>query len=171
METSNSNSNHQCNGYHNKRCELVEEKYGINFETFLSNFKLHVSNIGLKNSIQKDYILKILFFSDEHLSAEQITVEVRKNYNIDIGIATVYRTMKFFEDLNIINSLDIGDNVKRYELNISSHHDHLVCTSCGKIIEFTEEFIEKRQPEIAKKHNFDLKDHVMTIYGLCENCQ
>ncbi len=73
--------------------------------------------------------------------------------------------------MNIIESLDVGDGIKRYELNLSLHHDHLVCTSCSKIIEFTDDLIEKQQITVAKNHNFDLKDHVMTIYGLCENCQ
>lgn len=149
----------------------MEDRYGVDFDTFLKNFKLHISKLGLKNSIQKDYILKILFFSDDHLSADQITDKVKKDYNIDVGIATVYRTMKFFEDINVVNTLVIGDGVKRYELSLALHHDHLVCTTCGKIIEFTDNFIEEQQEKIAKQNNFDLKDHVMTIYGLCENCQ
>jgi len=149
----------------------METKYDMDFDIFLKNFKQQVSKLGFKNSIQKDYILKILFYSDEHLTAEQIAAKVKKEHNIDVGIATVYRTMKFFEDLNIIESLDVGDSVKRYELSLSLHHDHLVCTSCNKIIEFTDELIEEQQIKVAKEHNFNLKDHVMTIYGLCENCQ
>ena len=142
----------------------------MKFETFLKNFKEHVSRLGLKNSVQKDYILKILYFSDEHLTAEEITANVKKSYNIEVGIATVYRTMKFFEEMNIVDSLDVGDGVKRYELNLSLHHDHLVCTSCSKIIEFTDDLIEKQQIKVAKTHKFNLQDHVMTIYGLCESC-
>lgn len=146
-------------------------KNEIDFELFLKNFKNHVSKLGLKNSVQKDYILKILFYSGEHLTAEQITFCVKKEYNIDVGIATVYRTMKFFEELDIVEFLDVGDGVKRYELNLSLHHDHLVCTSCSKIIEFTDNLIEEQQKKVAKSHKFNLKDHVMTIYGLCESCQ
>jgi len=146
-------------------------KYDMDFDTFLKNFKEHVSKLGLKNSVQKDYILKILYFSTEHLTAEEIGKNIKKEYNIDVGIATIYRTMKFFEELNIVESLEVGDGIKRYELSLSLHHDHLVCTSCGKIIEFTDELIEEQQISVAKSHKFDLKDHVMTIYGLCENCQ
>ncbi len=146
------------------------DKYEIDFDTFLLNFKEHVPKLGFKNSVQKDYILKILYFSGEHLTAEQIAFNIKKEYNIDVGIATVYRTMKFFEEMNIIESLDVGDGMKRYELNLSLHHDHLVCTSCSKIIEFTDDLIEKQQVTVARNYNFDLKDHVMTIYGLCENC-
>ncbi|MBU3015820.1 transcriptional repressor [Poseidonibacter lekithochrous] len=145
--------------------------YKKDFNAFLENFKKHVSKSGLKNSIQKDYILKILYFAEEHLSVEQIANDVKVKYKIDIGIATVYRSMKFFEELNIVESLDVGDGIKRYELNLSLHHDHLVCTSCSKIIEFTDEIIEEQQLKVASDNNFDLKDHVMTIYGICEDCQ
>ena len=149
----------------------MDNKYDIDFDVFLKSFKTQISKKGYKNSIQKDYILKILFFIDEHLTAEEINIRVKKEYNVDIGIATVYRTMKFFEELNMVDLLDIGDGVKRYELSISLHHDHLVCTSCAKIIEFTDEIIEERQIIVSKNHDFKLKDHTMTIYGLCENCQ
>lgn len=146
------------------------KKYDMKFDTFLENFKKHVSKLKLKNSIQKDYILKILYFSDKHLTAEEITYKIREKYNIDIGIATVYRAMKFFEELEIVKCLDALENAKLYELNLSLHHDHLVCTSCHKIIEFSDNFIEEKQIIIAKKNNFILKDHVMTIYGTCEDC-
>ncbi len=147
------------------------KRYEISFESFLENFKKSVSKSGYKNSIQKDYILKILYFSDEHLSAEQIVNIAKTLYKIDMGIATVYRTVKFFESMDIVKALDVGDGVKRYELNISIHHDHMVCTNCSKIIEFTDDLIEGQQEKVAKDHNFLLKDHIMTIYGICEDCQ
>ncbi|AXH10438.1 transcriptional repressor [Malaciobacter halophilus] len=147
------------------------QKYEESFESFLENFKNTVSKLGFKNSIQKDYILKILYFNDEHLSAEQIANIAKTEYKVDMGIATVYRTVKFFEELNIINSLDIGDGAKRYELNLSLHHDHMICTSCNKIIEFNDDVIEKQQLKVAKDNSFILSDHIMTIYGVCEDCQ
>lgn len=147
------------------------QKYEESFESFLENFKNTVSKLGFKNSIQKDYILKILYFNDEHLSAEQIANIAKNEYKVDMGIATVYRTVKFFEELNIVNSLYIGDGAKRYELNLSLHHDHMICTSCNKILEFNDEVIEKQQIKVAKDNNFYLNDHIMTIYGVCEKCQ
>ncbi|MDZ7818064.1 MAG: transcriptional repressor [Aliarcobacter sp.] len=149
----------------------MHKEHDIKFDTFLKNFRKHVSKLKLKNSIQKDYILKILYFTDKHLTAEEITYKIRENYNIDIGISTVYRAMKFFEELNIVSCLDALENSKLYELNLSLHHDHLICTNCRKIIEFTDDLIELKQIKIAEKNNFILKDHVMTIYGLCEDCQ
>ncbi|QKF66165.1 transcriptional regulator, Fur family [Arcobacter venerupis] len=149
----------------------METTQDISFNNFLKNFKNNVSKIGLKNSIQKDYILKILYFSKEHLTAEEISTKIKTNYNVSIGIATVYRAMKFFHDMKLVNQLDIGDGIVRYELNLSEHHDHLICTSCGKIIEFADNLIELNQIKIAEKNNFILKEHVMTIYGTCEKCQ
>jgi len=149
----------------------MKNKYGIDFDTYLKNFKLHATKLGLKNSIQKDYILKILFFSDEHLSVEQITMRIKSKYNVNVGIATVYRTINFFEELNIVESLDVGDGIKRYEINLSAHHDHLVCISCHKIVEFYDDVIELKQIRIAENNGYTLKNHVMIIYGLCEDCQ
>ncbi len=149
----------------------MEKVNEIAFDIFLKNFKKNVSKIGLKNSIQKDYILKILYFSTEHLTAEEISNKIKIDYKVSIGIATVYRAMKFFTDMKLVNTLDIGDGIIRYELNLSNHHDHLICASCGKIIEFEDNLIELNQIKIAEKNNFILKEHVMTIYGLCEDCQ
>jgi len=149
----------------------MENTQDVAFNIFLKNFKKQVSKIGLKNSIQKDYILKVLYFSKKHLTAEEISNEIKNIYNVSIGIATVYRAMKFFHDMKLVNQLDIGDGILRYELNLSEHHDHLICTNCGKIIEFSDDFIELNQIKIATKNNFILKEHVMTIYGLCEDCQ
>ena len=149
----------------------MEKGNEVAFDIFLNNFKTNVSKIGLKNSIQKDYILKVLYFSKEHLTAEEISNKIKTNYNVSIGIATVYRAMKFLNDMKLVHLLDIGDGIIRYELNLSKHHDHLICTSCGIIIEFSDNLIELKQMKIVEKNNFILKEHVMTIYGVCETCQ
>lgn len=149
----------------------MENNQEVAFNIFLKNFKKNVSKIGLKNSIQKDYILKVLYFSKEHLTAEEISNKIKEYYNISIGIATVYRVVKFLHDMKLVNMLNVGDSSIRYELNLSEHHDHLICESCGKIVEFRDDLIENQQELVAKKNNFILKEHIMTIYGLCEQCQ
>eukprot|EP00792_Barthelona_sp_PAP020_P001924 TRINITY_DN130_c0_g1_i2.p1 TRINITY_DN130_c0_g1~~TRINITY_DN130_c0_g1_i2.p1 ORF type:complete len:159 (-),score=28.57 TRINITY_DN130_c0_g1_i2:38-514(-) len=146
----------------------TEEK---KFEAFLNEFKSLVSRKGFKNTVQKDAVLKILYFSKEHLSAEEIAKKVQDEFDLDIGIATVYRSLNFFEDMNIVESLNIGDGTRRYEFKFNKeHHDHLICTSCGKIIEFSDDFIELTQIKIAEKNGYVLKEHEMIIYGLCEDC-
>lgn len=142
-----------------------------NFDILLKNFKQHITNLKLKNTIQKDYILKTLYFAKRHLTVDEITEELKAKYNVTIAIATVYKVIKLLEDLKIVTCLDILDNAKYYELNLSSHHDHLVCTSCRLIIEFNDEIIENKQIQIATKYDFTLDNHIMTIYGLCNTCQ
>lgn len=150
---------------------MDNEKYHISFEAFLKTVKKHISILNLKNSIQKDYILKVLYYSNKHLSAEEISFELKKNYQMDIGVSTIYRTMNFFEELNIVNTLDIKNSAKKYELSLTMHHDHLICTSCHNIIEFVDEQIEEKQIEIAKENNFRLTNHIMVLYGVCSTCQ
>lgn len=149
----------------------MENNQEIAFNIFLKNFKKNVSKIGLKNSIQKDYILKVLYFSKEHLTVEEISNKIKETYNVSIGIATVYRAMKFLHDMKLVDMLNVGDSSVRYELSLREHHDHLICNSCGAIFEFSDGIIEEQQIKVAQKHNFILKDHIMTIYGLCEKCQ
>ena len=88
----------------------------------------------------------------------------------NIGIATVYRALSFLEEVNLIVSIAFGTEGKKYESNAKAHHDHLICTSCGKIIEFLDNEIEKRQDKIAKKNNFKILSHSMQLYGTCEDC-
>ncbi len=142
----------------------------IEFQSFLMDFKNHMSKLKIKNSIQRDYVLKVLYYCDKHLSAEEIVNEIKKRYNLDVGKVTIYNALKFFEEINLVKSLTIGNNPKKYELNIFNHHDHLICTKCFKIVEFWDEKIEQSQKNIAKKHNFLMQDHEMILYGLCENC-
>jgi Fur family ferric uptake transcriptional regulator len=91
--------------------------------------------------------------------------------DITIGIATVYRTLTLLEDSGIASSLSFGTQGKKYELGLKKHHDHLICTECGEIIEFFDAVIEERQEEIARKFHFKMHDHTMKIIGLCEKCQ
>ena len=98
--------------------------------------------------------------------------QIKKEHaDSNIGIATVYRALSFLEEVDLITSITFGTDGKKYESNSKSHHDHLICTTCGKIVEFMDDDIEKRQDKIAKKNNFKISSHSMQLYGICENCQ
>lgn len=126
---------------------------------------------GMKYTEQRAVILEILFNLDDHLSAEEIHDVVKNEYpEYNIGIATVYRTLNFLEEAELISSISFGIDGKKYEGNKDKHHDHLICTKCGKIVEFFDEQIEKRQEEIADENGFKITDHTMQIYGLCSDC-
>ena len=141
-------------------------------EEIIEELKKIVKQKGLKYTEQREIVLSILLHASEHLTAEEIYNEIKKTFpKSNIGIATVYRALSFLEDVDLITSITFGTDGKKYESNAKSHHDHLICTSCGKIIEFVDEEIEKRQDKIAKKNKFNITSHSMQLYGTCETCQ
>ena len=144
----------------------------IIYEKLLEKFKGILKNNTLKFTKQRELILKFLYENDDHFTPEEIYMQLKKeNPVINIGIATVYRTLTLLEDSGIASSISFGTQGKKYELGLKKHHDHLICTACGDIIEFFDEIIEDEQEKIAKKFNFKMTDHTMKIVGLCEKCQ
>lgn len=141
--------------------------------TALEDLKIVLKNKGMKYTEQRAIVLQILLNLDDHLNAEELNDIIKKEYpEQNIGIATIYRTLNFLEEVNLISSISFGKDGKKYEShNKDQHHDHLICTACGKIVEFFDEIIEKRQEEIAIKNGFKITDHTMQIYGLCDQCQ
>ncbi len=144
----------------------------ISYDKLLEKFKNLLKNNTLKFTKQRELILKFLYENDEHFTPEEIYMILKKeNPDINIGIATVYRTLTLLEDAGIASSISFGTQGKKYELGLKKHHDHLICTTCGDIIEFYDETIETQQEKIAQKFNFQMTDHTMKIVGLCEKCQ
>ena len=144
----------------------------ITYEKMLEKFKVLLKTNTLKFTKQRELILKFLYENDDHFTPEDIYMLLKKEYpTINIGIATVYRTLTLLEESGIASSISFGAAGKKYELGLKKHHDHLICTTCGEIIEFFDETIEAQQELIAKKFNFQMTDHTMKIVGLCENCQ
>ena len=143
-----------------------------NNEEIIDELKRIVKQKGLKYTEQREVVLNILLKAKNHLTAEEVYNEIKKEYpTSNIGIATVYRALSFLEEVDLITSITFGTDGKKYETNSKSHHDHLICTNCGKIIEFMDDDIEKRQEKIAKKNNFKIVSHSMQLYGICEACQ
>jgi Fur family ferric uptake transcriptional regulator len=144
----------------------------ISYPLLLEKFQTILKENSLKFTKQRELILKFLYENDGHFTPEDIYRLLKEqNPNINIGIATVYRTLTLLETSQIASSISFGVQGKKYELGLKKHHDHLICNQCGDIIEFFDEVIEERQEEIAKKFNFKMIDHTMKIVGLCENCQ
>ena len=144
----------------------------IAYDKLLVQFKQLLKSNNLKFTKQRELILKCLYENDAHFTPEEIHRLLQEKYpDTSIGIATVYRTLAVMEESGIASSISFGMQGKRYELGLKKHHDHLICTSCGKIIEFYDETIERRQKEIADAFNFQMHDHTMKIVGLCQMCQ
>ncbi|MFA7091528.1 MAG: Fur family transcriptional regulator [Arcobacteraceae bacterium] len=141
-------------------------------EQVIDELKKIVKQKGLKYTEQREVVLKILMHAQEHLTAEEIYNLIKiKEPDSNIGIATVYRALSFLEEVDLIASIAFGSEGKKYESNAKAHHDHLICTSCGKIVEFVDAEIEKRQEKIAKENNFKVTSHSMQLYGVCLQCQ
>ncbi|WP_373030930.1 Fur family transcriptional regulator [Sulfurovum sp.] len=144
----------------------------IAYPLLLEEFQTLLKENSLKFTKQRELVLKFLYENDGHFTPEDIYTLLKEKYpDVNIGIATVYRTLTLLETSHIASSISFGVQGKKYELGLKKHHDHLICTKCGDIIEFFDESIENKQEEIAKKFNFHMTDHTMKIIGLCEKCQ
>lgn len=133
--------------------------------------KNHLKAAGLKMTTPRMRILDLLTtLGDRHLSAEEIYQQLSQS-DSDISIATIYRVLTQFEAAGLVIRHNFEENYSVFELNQGDHHDHLVCMKCRKVVEFHDEVIEARQEELTKKLGFVIKDHCLTIYGLCATCQ
>jgi Fur family ferric uptake transcriptional regulator len=138
----------------------------------IEELKQIVKSKGLKYTKQREIVFETILKYNNHLSAEDIYNILNKEYpNMNIGIATIYRALAFLEEVNLISSIAINKDGKKFESNDKQHHDHLVCIKCNKIIEFVDDDIEQKQKQIANDFGFKLLDHTMYLYGICENCQ
>ncbi len=150
----------------------MSQEVSLGYDEFILKFKDMIKSLGLNNSIQREYVLKILFENGGHLNADELLYKVKSTYNVNIGIATVYRILTLLEDLNIVKSISIsGQDFKVYELNLKPHHDHMVCIKCGKIVEFFDAELEKIQELVAHEKGFQLQSHTMMLYGICKKCK
>lgn len=126
---------------------------------------------GLKSTRQRTLIVDTFFALDGHLSVEELWARVRA-VDPRVSVATVYRTMKLLSESGLAHARNFGDGQTRYEAAVGrDHHDHLICTRCGTIIEFENDRIESLQDAIARKHGFKVVSHKMELYGLCRTCQ
>ena len=129
-----------------------------------------LKSTGLKATLPRLKILQIFqTTSQRHMTAEDV-FRVLLNERSDIGLATVYRVLTQFEQAGILERSHFESGKAVYELNEGSHHDHLICTSCGKVEEFYDAEIERRQQMIAKDKGWIMQDHAMSLYGLCGEC-
>jgi Fur family ferric uptake transcriptional regulator len=135
---------------------------------------------GLRITQTRKAILNIFIKNHErHLSAEEIFF-MAHSIIPSLGFATVYRTLDLLTRMGIIQKLDFGDGMARYEMvktyGQDSHHHHLVCTNCGKVINYTEftdeekKLLTKVERELSEKHKFQIKNHIIQFCGICNEC-
>ncbi len=124
---------------------------------------------SLKHTKQREAILDVFLDVTGHITGEDLYQRVRAKHP-GIGYTTVYRTMKLLCDAGLAIERRFDDGVTRYEVE-HEHHDHLVCTRCGKIVEFECQMIETAQNEIVQRYGFRLLRHRHELYGHCPDCQ
>ena len=129
-----------------------------------------IRKAGLKVTVPRVKILKI--FEDagkRHLSAEDVFTALQGQQE-NVGLATVYRVLTQFEVAGLLIRHNFESDHAVFELDTGEHHDHMVCTECGRVQEFVDEDIEQRQHAMAERLGFKMTDHNLTIYGICGNC-
>lgn len=131
----------------------------------------YIAEKGLKHSRQRDRIAETFFAMGGHVSVEELVARVRR-LDPRISVATVYRTMKLLADCGLAIPRQFGGSQTRYEAAAGrAHHDHLICTGCGEIVEFANERIESLQTMVARRHGFAVESHKLELYGRCARCR
>lgn len=126
---------------------------------------------GLRSTAQRRLVSDVFFKSIGHLSIEDMLEKVRA-IDQGVGYATVYRTLKLLKDSGLAFERHFGDGISRYEVaDEGEHHDHLICQTCDKIVEFEDEEIERLQEALARSYGFELRRHKHELYGICADCR
>lgn len=134
-------------------------------------FLKHIQRKGLKRTSQRDLILDVFLRTEEHLSNEDLYRLVQKE-DPSVGQTTVYRTLKLLTEAGLAREVRFGDGRTHYEHNYKhQHHDHMICSECGKIIEFYSAELEALQDAMAADHGFEITQHLLRIIGVCADCK
>ncbi len=130
-----------------------------------------LKSTGLKATIPRMKVLEVFQRTQQrHMTAEDV-YRVLLDERSDVGLATVYRVLTQFEQAGILCRSHFESGKAVYELNEGQHHDHLVCLDCGKVEEFYDAEIEKRQHAVAKSKGFTIADHALSLYATCNKAQ
>ncbi|MBT3754807.1 MAG: transcriptional repressor [Candidatus Cloacimonetes bacterium] len=131
----------------------------------------YIDRKGMRNSSSRSAILAEFLKAEKHLTSDEL-YKIISNKIPTIGIATVYRSLHLFCECGIARELKMEDGISRYEPILGhEHHDHLVCTKCGKFIEIIDSELEEIQRKIANRYRFNIQNHKMELYGLCSDCK
>ncbi len=144
-------------------------------ELMMKRMKDKIKNKKYKLTSQRQVILKAFVESPEkHLSAEDVYDIVKKKAP-EIGLATVYRTLDLFTEMDLLKKLDFDEGCNRYEMNDKEEdghfHHHLICLGCGQVRECRDDLLETLETILYKRLHFQTVDHQLKVYGYCEECQ
>ncbi|MEW6648477.1 MAG: ferric iron uptake transcriptional regulator [Pseudomonadota bacterium] len=132
----------------------------------------YLKKVGLKATLPRLKILEILESAGtaRHMSAEDV-YKALLEHGEDVGLATVYRVLTQFEQAGILTRHHFEGGQSVFEMDEGKHHDHILCTRCGRVDEFVDPTIEERQKAIADRFGYAMTDHSLYIYGVCKECR
>lgn len=134
-------------------------------------FEKFISGKNLKHSKPRNWILAVFLSLEKHLTVEDLWAAVKEKHP-SVGFATVYRTLKLLCESGLCSEIRFEDGTTRYEHRYGhDHHDHLICTECGNVIEVVDGMIEQLQVQLMKRHGFSPCYHRMNLYGICKGCR
>lgn len=138
----------------------------------MADLKIKLQERQHKMTPQRQIVLQVFLDNpDEHLSAEDV-YDLLKESHSEIGLATIYRSLELLVELGILSKIEFGDGCSRYELTNTEfhHHHHIICTECGKVIEFKDDLLESLEEAIAKEFDFRITNHQVKFFGKCKEC-
>lgn len=139
----------------------------------IDRIKEQLYSASYKLTPQREVTVRVLLENEEdHLSAEDVYLLVKEKYP-EIGLATVYRTLELLSELKIVDKINFGDGVSRYDLRkegATHFHHHLVCIECGSVDEIQDDLLENVEKIVERDWNFKIKDHRLTFHGICHRC-
>lgn len=143
-------------------------------ENRIEKIKKQLHSQSYKLTPQREATVRVLLEHEEdHLSAEDVYLLVKEK-SPEIGLATVYRTLELLSELKVVDKINFGDGVSRYDLRkegAEHFHHHLVCVECGSVKEIEEDLLGDVEKIIESQWEFKVKDHRLTFHGICKNCQ
>lgn len=150
----------------------MSDRVPVTLTTWVELFVERIGRDHQRATPQRRLVAETLFHH-RHLNVDELHRRAREQ-DPTLGYATVWRTLKLLERYGLVHCSKFGDGTARYEVQVGEHeehHDHMICTNCGRIVEFENDAIEVLQEEVAKVHGFRLTSHRMDLYGLCPSCQ
>jgi len=137
----------------------------------ITRFQEFLDRQGLKLTRERVALLREIFATHYHFEADELLFKMKEK-SVKISRATVYRTLELLVKSGLVRRVHLGEDHYHYErVSGNSHHDHLICTICGGVIEFHDEILEKRQLEICEKKKFTPTYHNLQILGVCDACR
>jgi Fur family ferric uptake transcriptional regulator len=161
-------------GYEALFAAVRRSQGGESVEARIEKIKQQLHSEGYKLTPQREATVRVLLENEaDHLSAEDVFMLVKEKAP-EIGLATVYRTLELLSELHVVEKMNFGDGVARYDLrndNTRHHHHHLICVQCGSVQEIMEDWLIELEQRLATDFRFNVLDHRLDFQGICRNCQ